>query len=244
MSSPRGQGQSLNEIDVPALAGRIAAAVRGAVLDPRPSDNFFIEDVFPADIYAQMLARLPGAEALDFIEHPDAVAPDGRVTRKLMDFTDASLGRLPEKDRGFWRGMMKVFTSEVLLDALAERFRETLEAQFGSDRPAMVAVPLLYLDYPGYRIGIHPDAATKIATLQFYLPKDLSQTHLGTTFHDRSEDGFIELKTNPFRPNSAYGFVRTDRSWHSVKELGAQEAVRNTIALTVYHQGLQYRSAM
>ena len=158
MSSPRGQGQSLNEIDVPALAGRIAAAVRGAVVDPRPSDNFFIEDVFPADIYAQMLARLPGAEALDFIEHPDA--------------------------------------------------------------------------------------ATKIATLQFYLPKDLSQTHLGTTFHDRSEDGFVELKTNPFRPNSAYGFVRTDRSWHSVKELGAHEAVRNTIALTVYHQGLQYRSAM
>lgn len=117
--------------------------------------------------------------------------------------------------------MMAVFTSATLQNALAEKFRPALEAQFGADRPAMVTTPLLYRDYPGYRIGVHPDAATKIATLQFYLPADESQIHLGTTFHQRTAQGFRELKTNPFKPNSAYGFVRTDSSWHSVKELGA-----------------------
>ena len=231
----------IEEID--AVARRLAGVIAAAAVEPRPSENFYVEDVFPPDLYREMLARLPSDEALDFIEHPDAVAPDGRKTRKLLDFTEPSLNRLDARDRDFWRGMTAVFTSATLQDALAEKFRATLEAQFGVDRPAMVATPLLYRDYPGYRIGVHPDAATKIATLQFYLPADETQIHLGTTFHERTADGFVELKTNPFKPNSAYGFVRTDGSWHSVKELGPHEAIRNSLALTVYHRGLQYRSA-
>jgi len=127
---------------------------------------------------------------------------------------------------------------------LAEKFRADLETQFGADPPAMITTPLFYRDLPGYRIGVHPDAPYKVATLQFYLPADESQIHLGTTFHERTGHGFRELKTNPFRPNSAYGFVRTDESWHSVKTLGAHEHKRNTIALTFYHRGFQYRSEM
>jgi hypothetical protein len=231
-------------VDIQAVADRIAGRIAQGPLDPEPAPNFYIEEVFPPDLYREMLTRLPGDEALDFIVHPDAVTGDGRVTRKLMDFTEPTLERLAPEHRDFWRGMMAVFTSTTLQDALAEKFRPALEAQFGADRPAMVTTPLLYRDYPGYRIGVHPDAATKIATLQFYLPADESQIHLGTTFHQRTAQGFRELKTNPFKPNSAYGFVRTDGSWHSVKELGPHEAIRNSIALTVYHRGLQYRSAM
>jgi hypothetical protein len=230
--------------EIDTVARRIAQVIAAAPLETRPCENFYLEQVFPDDLYAEMLARLPADETLDFIEHPEAVAPDGRKTRKLLDFTEASLNRLDAKDREFWRGMTAVFTSPILQDALAVKFRASLEAQFGVDRPAMVTTPLLYRDYPGYRIGIHPDAAIKIATLQFYLPADDRQVHLGTSFHERTAAGFVELRTNPFRPNSGYGFVRTDESWHSVKELGPHEAIRNSIALTVYHRGLQYRSAM
>lgn len=230
--------------EVPEVVDRLTAAIRMAPVDSAPTDNIFMDDVFAPWIYAEMLARLPGDDALDFIEHPDAVAPDGRKTRKLLDLTEESLARLTDdNDREFWRLMMQAFTAPALVAAIVDKFRPTLEARFGGEIPDMVLAPLIYRDYPGYRIGIHPDAAIKLATLQFYLPQDESQVHLGTTFHQRTEHGFEELKTNPFRPNSAYAFVRTDESWHSVKELGAGERIRNTIALTVYQRGYEYRSA-
>jgi hypothetical protein len=232
----------VSTVDVQAVANRIAGRIGAAALDTEPCLNFYIEEVFPPDLYREMLARLPSDEALDFIVHPDAVAPEGRVTRKLLDLTDKTLARLHSEDQAFWRDMMAVFTSATLQDALAETFRPSLEAQFGPDRPAMVSTPVFYRDFPGYRISVHPDAPWKVATLQFYLPADESQVHLGTTFHKRTDQGFRELKTNPFKPNSAYGFVRTEESWHSVKELGPNETTRNTIALTIYHRGMQYRS--
>ena len=233
----------MTTVDVQAVAGRIAQRIAQTVIDPEPAPNFYIEEVFPPDLYREMLARLPSDEALDFIVHPDAVAPEGRVTRKLLDLTEKTLARLDSEQQAFWRGMMAVFTSPTLQDAMAEKFRPSLEDQFGADRPAMVSTPVFYRDFPGYRISVHPDAPYKVATLQFYLPADESQIHLGTTFHKRTALGFHELKTNPFKPNSAYGFVRTEESWHSVKELGPHETTRNTIALTLYHRGLQYRSS-
>jgi hypothetical protein len=234
----------LTEEEIQAVVDRVARRIGEATLDTEPCGNFFVEEVFPPEIYDQMLARLPSDEALDFIKHPDAVAPGGRVTRKLLDLTERSLQRLPEADRPFWRGLQQVFTAPGLQDAMAAKFRPDLETQFGADRPQMVTTPIFYRDFPGYRISPHPDAPWKVATLQFYLPADESQIHLGTTFHERTAGGFRDLKTNPFKPNSGYGFVRTEESWHSVKEMGPNEAIRNTIALTLYHRGLQYRSEM
>ena len=107
----------------------------------------------------------------------------------------------------------------------------------------MVSVPLFYRDFPGYRIGIHPDAAFKIATMQFYFPGDETQMHLGTSFHIEDDEGFRHWKTNEFKPNSAYAFVRSDHSWHSVAQMGPSESVRNTLALTLYKKGSEYRSS-
>lgn len=216
--------------------------IGAAPVDSAPSDNLFMESIFPDDLYAELLERLPVDDVLDAIEHPDAVAPDGRKTRRLLDLTEASLSRIKAQDRPFWRMMMDVLTAPAIAAAVVAKFRTTLQARFGNVLPELIAVPLLYRDYPGYRIGIHPDAESKIATLQFYLPRDESQSHLGTSFHRRVEGGFERLKTNAFLPNSAYAFVRTDESWHSVDTLADDEQARNTIALTFYIKGQEYSS--
>jgi hypothetical protein len=207
-----------------------------------PSPNIFMEDMLPANVYRELLARLPGDDALDPIDHPEAVAEDGRRTRYLLDLTPASLGRLKPEDRPFWEAMIAVFTAPEITDAIVEKYKPTLRARFGDAIPQLVAVPILYRDFPGYRIGIHPDTAAKIATMQLYLPEDEAQLHLGTAFHCRTADGFRRHKTNAFKPNAAYSFVRSEESWHSVDELGPQERVRNTIALTFYIKGQEYRS--
>jgi len=222
---------------------RIVNRVAGAAIDRTPSANIYMADMLSEALYAELLARLPADDALDPIVHPDAVTRDGRVTRRLLDLTPDTLTRFEEADRPFWASMLDIFTAPALMEAVVEKFRPELTARFGDAIPDLVAVPVLYRDYPGYRITIHPDCAAKIATLQFYLPADESQRHLGTSFHRRTGAGFVHHKTNAFLPNSAYAFVRTDESWHSVTELDRNERVRNTIALTFYIRGQEYSSA-
>lgn len=221
---------------------QIVSRIAAAPVDPAPCSNLFMEDMLPPAVYRELLARLPGDEALDPIEHPDALTADGRRTRYLLDLTPASLSRLDPADQPFWQAMIDVFKSPEIAEAIIAKFAPTLRERFGDAMPELVAVPILYRDHPGYRIGVHPDAASKIATLQFYLPEDDSQIHLGTSFHQRTANSFERLKTNAFKPNSAYAFVRTEESWHSVDELGPEEKLRNTIALTFYVKGQEYRS--
>lgn len=224
------------------LIARIARRIRDADVDEVPSPNIFMENMLPPQVYRELLARLPDDSALDPIIHPDAITEDGRRTRYLLDLTPESLERLNPVDRPFWEAMIGVFTAPEITRAIIDKYAPTLRARFGDALPELVAVPILYRDFPGYRIGIHHDTPRKIATMQFYLPEDESQLHLGTTFHRRTGDSFQRHKTNAFAPNSAYSFVRSDESWHSVDELGPDEKVRNTIALTFYIKGQEYKS--
>jgi FkbM family methyltransferase len=224
------------------LIERIAGRIEAAELSSEPCDNIFMEEMLPVPVYRELLASLPADSAYDPIQHPDAVTPDGRTTRYLLDLTYESLDRLAPEIQPFWEAMIGVFTAPAIGEAIVAKFGDTLRARFNGSIPELVPVPILYRDHPGYRICIHPDAATKVATLQFYLPEDDSQAHLGTVFHKRSAEGFDRLKKNRFVPNAAYGFVRTEESWHSVDELAPEDGIRNSLAVTFYIKGEEYRS--
>jgi GT2 family glycosyltransferase len=220
-----------------AILERLIKKISEAPIDQLPSENIYIEDVFEHALYAQILKRLPRDADYDDISHPDAVTPQGIITRKFLDLSDTTIERLAPANRNFWHQMKSILSSEELLDAIVQKFGTTIEARFGKGCPRLSLVPVFYRDYPGYRISIHPDSVTKVATLQFYLPADDAQVHLGTTFHLKNGTKFEEYKTNPFKPNSAYAFVRTNSSWHSVKPIAADEKIRNSLALTVFIEG-------
>lgn len=230
-------------LDAEAVTARLVARIAAAEVDTVPCENIYMEGMFAAEIYQQLQQRMPADDVLDPIDHPDAIALDGRITRLLLDLTETSIARFPAADRPFWQALTQALTSPALAAAIVDKFRMTLTERFGAEIPEIVAVPLIYRDLPGYRIGIHPDAASKIATFQLYLPADESQLHLGTSFHRDADWGGLEhYKTNRFAPNSAYAFVRTDTSWHSVEELADEEQPRNTLALTFYIKGQEYSS--
>lgn len=231
-----------NPASMHGVLERLVDRIRGARVDPRPSGNFYVEDVFPPDLYAEILARLPAHERYDYIEHPDAVLPDGTKTRKLLDLGPHTLVRLEAGDQAFWRALTEILTSEPLQQAILEKFADRIEERFGTHRPPLVTVPILYRDFPGYRIGVHTDAPYKVATMQFYFPRDDSQLHLGTSFYLKTAEGFQKYKTNVFKPNSAYAFVRTEESWHGVERMATGESHRDSLALTIYVKGREYRS--
>jgi hypothetical protein len=138
--------------------------------------------------------------------------------------------------------MQSIMTSDILVNTLIKKFEPRIRLRFGVNIPEMFLVPIFYRDYPGYYITEHTDVSSKIATMQFYLPKDETQIHLGTSFHLKKPTGFQLMKTNRFQPNSAYAFARTDSSWHSVKQLAPHEKIRDSLALTVYVKGQEYQS--
>lgn len=75
--------------------------------------------------------------------------------------------------------------SRSLRDAFKQKFRQSLETRLGRpiDQLDFYPIPILVRYQPGYRIGIHADVPAKAITVQFYLPSDNSQRHLGTMFH-------------------------------------------------------------
>jgi hypothetical protein len=226
-----------------SILERLINKVNEANIDPAPSDNIYMQDVFSPSVYNDILTRLPRDENYLFIDHPDAILPDGTKTRKLLDLTEETIQHLNPEDQDFWRQIYAALISSELQESIVSKFAPRIKERFGGYIPEMVSVPIFYRDYPGYRIGVHTDAPYKIATLQFYFPEDESQLHLGTTFHQRLGNYFMDLKTNIFKPNSAYAFVRTDNSWHSVKQLATHEKKRNTLALTIYLKGHEYKSS-
>ena len=90
--------------------------------------------------------------------------------------------------------------------------------------------------------------ARKVITLLFYLPKDESQRHLGTSIYlpkDRefrcpggphySREGFERIVTMPFLPNSLFVFLKTNNSFHGVEPVQDPDTRRWLLLYDLYH---------
>ena len=99
----------------------------------------------------------------------------------------------------------------------------------------MYPIPVLTRDIPGYRITPHTDTQWKGMTVQFYLPRDASATHIGTIFHDRAPDGSLpKAMQMRFAPNTGYAFAVGDDTWHSADPVGNEVESRDSILLTYF----------
>jgi hypothetical protein len=145
---------------------------------------------------------------------------------------------LPEPQRAYWGKLSRVLRSRDLQEVFKAKFRAALEARFGCsiDRLSFYPVPMLLRDLSGYRIGIHGDALRKAITVQFYLPRDGSQAHMGTVFHEgRNGEAALRTRRLAFLPGAGYAFpVIRHKTWHSVPQPPARTA--GSLMLTYYVQ--------
>jgi len=216
----------------------LARVVDRAPLRDAPFDHIQIQEAFPAAFYRAMLAQFPDRAAFHPLHHRDALRADGTSTRQRLYLYPESLWRLPAAQRRIWRQVAKALCAPALQTAFKRKFRTALEDRFQQavERIPLYPVPILVRDLPGYRIGIHADALIKAITVQFYLPGDASQLHLGTVFHTSpNTEGNDRPVTMPFLPASGYAFaVRRKESWHSVPATTAADGERRSIMLTYY----------
>lgn len=218
----------------------LAATVEASALRTAPFDHIYMERVFAPAFYQQLLAALPAPERYREMEHDDAMQADGHSTRRKFYLFPEHLWFLPAKDRALWRQVSRALMAPETQAAFKRKFRRVLEARFGRPIETLrfYPIPILLRDLGGYRIGIHYDSPGKAITVQFYLPRDESQTHMGTIFHEAyDEPGASRIHPLQFRPATGYAFpVAIRRSWHSVARTTAGDGVRNSMMVTYYVQ--------
>ncbi len=99
----------------------------------------------------------------------------------------------------------------------------------------MYPIPMLTRDIPGYLITPHTDTRWKGITVQLYLPRDASTTHIGTIFHEKLADGSLPKRTQmKFAPNTGYAFAVGTDTWHSADAVGSEVKTRDSILLTYF----------
>jgi hypothetical protein len=207
------------------LLDHVIAAVERAPLEAEPFSHSYVENVFPADVYEEILSSLPAAQHFEPLYHKDALRPDGGTTRSTFTLDAAHMATLPAQQRNVLARVETVIGSEALRDALLSRYCDVLRQRFGD---GWRSVPLegtvkLQRDTPGYRIGVHPDTADKVVLLQLYLARDDAHRSMGTSIYRcTGPEVYERVDTLAFARNSGFSFARTAESWHGVEPIDAE----------------------
>ena len=217
----------------------VAASFDSARASDAPFFHLQFDRVFPDDVYAAMLTGMPVAS--DYRPMSGRAKgndlADGTHTRVKIDLFPEYIRRLPPDKRPVWDIVGHALCSRPVKEALVRRLAPSLSRRFGKDfaRVGMYPVPILTRDIPGYKITPHPDTHWKGMTIQLYLPRDASTTHIGTIFHEVSADGSMPKHTQmKFAPNTGYAFTVAKNTWHSADTVGPEVTTRDSILLTYF----------
>jgi hypothetical protein len=220
---------------VGALARFVAASIDAARVKQKPFYHLEFDQVFPADIYGRILEAMPRASSYRRSSRKDDILPDGTATRVKIDLFPEYIHVLPPEQRGLWSVVGDALRSREVADAMVRMLKPALARRFGSRDVGLYPIPTLTRDGPGYTINTHSDHFSKGITVQFYLPRDMSTSHIGTVFHSELPDGHrppVDKKT--FAPNTGYAFAVDRNTHHSVDTVGPEVRTRDSILLTYY----------
>lgn len=230
--------QTIRPGSAASVQEQMVAAVDRAELRTKPFDHVYMEGVLDRATYRDLLTAMPGRRFYHDLRHRDALRKDGSSTRLRMYLYPEMLRGLPEEQKKVWLPVARALCSQALEEAFKRKFRASLEERFGkaAEKIGVYPIPILLRDQPGYKISVHSDVPTKAITVQFYLPADESQRHIGTIFHESDKDAGAKRTTQmPFLPATGYAFpVTQTKSWHSAAETSANDGERVTMMVTYY----------
>jgi hypothetical protein len=169
------------------------------------------------------------------------------VSTRDRCFLPEILDRMDSEHAGFWQQIWLALTADSLKCLIFGKFKKDIALRLKmppddvGNVPAFVSFSLTR-DIEDYRISPHPDGWPSVVTAQFYLPVDMSQQDLGTSFYaevpllQRPLLGrYKEIKRLPFVPNSGYVFVVNDlpghRSLHGRELIKPGAGVRHSILI-------------
>jgi hypothetical protein len=241
------------EVSYRILKHLLSQIERTPALDA-PFSHIYLENVFPPDIYEQLLNHLPEVGRYNGSAERYYNSDNGAFVRWMFKLTPELLATLPAEQHDLWSGIAAALTAPELKRAMYTKLRRDLAYRYGVPEAevgnlAGYSRPTLYRETAGFEIPPHPDTRKKIVTMQLYLPAGRDQLDLGTALYRRKllawpfggwRSRFEKVKQFVFQPNSAYAFVvnntLTHKSWHGRELLPSDAGVRNTLLNTFYEE--------
>jgi hypothetical protein len=229
---------------ISAIRERIERKFDAATLDMSPFPHLVIEEFFPEDVYAKIMAYNPfkanrGEEWLSKSRSADVTSRTPYHARKQINFHNDQPFDAPDEERQFWDDLTKCFLGDDWFPSLVlHKFPTYFELRFGDlvkegDFYSMFRRELfLQRHEPGYYIGPHTDIPTRVYTCIFSFAERPGFEEYGTellSHHDRlvrcwgndhyAPDDFTVTKLAPYKPNNFLLFFKTRQSFHSVKAI-------------------------
>jgi hypothetical protein len=226
------------------LSRFVAASIGLGRASDKPFYHLVFDRVFPDDVYNAMLTAMPVASDYRPMSgrSKGQDLSDGTHTRVKIDLFPEYIRGLPPEKRAVWDVVGRALCSNEVKQAFVQRLAPGLRRRFGEGfaKVGMYPIPILTRDIPGYKIPPHPDTRWKGITVQLYLPRDDTTSHIGTIFHERLPDGSLLKRTQmKFSPNTGYAFAVAEDTWHSADTVGPEVTTRDSILLTYFvDQGL------
>jgi hypothetical protein len=235
-----------NENLADRLITHFKAVFAQATVENEPFQHFYLEGVFPNDVYERLLTCLPSEESKYKAFNPKRYKDSqGRPTRKTIVLDEEGLAIIEPENRRFWSDVATAITSESFRSIVYEKFMNDISIRLGCapsevfDQPVKPQCKLIR-DVEGYRIKPHPDGYQSVVTMVFYLPQDLDHQDLGTSLY--IEQGIVarllgrrfkEVQRFPYRPNSVGAFANNDnktrKSLHGRELVGARTGIRHVM---------------
>jgi hypothetical protein len=224
---------------VARLAAHVAASVAAAPASAAPFFHLVLDRVFPEDVYSAMLDAMPVTadyRRMSGRRKNADVGADGKPTRVKIDLFPEYIRNLPPEQRALWDVVGRALCAPAVKNAFVRRLASPLARRFGAGfaEVGLYPLPILTRDIPGYSIHPHTDTRSKGITVQLYLPRDASATHVGTIFHAREGDSLSKHTQMQFAPNTGYAFAVGDDTWHSADPVGTDVTTRDSILLTYF----------
>ena len=224
----------------------LAYKIANANLLEYPFPHMFIENIFPIDIYDEMLINMPIQNNYSPIHEKRMVkGSDGRF---VILFNELENLKIEKKKKEFWSEFYKSIINSRFTHILTSKFSNLIQRRFeGQTGVNLKDEMMLVQDRTNYYLGPHTDSIYKVITVLFYLPENDENAHLGTSIyspkdtkfqcvggpHYRHQD-FHKVTTMPMKKNSVFIFFKSSKSFHGVEPLNKKNISRNLLLYDIY----------
>lgn len=170
-----------------------------------PFPHFYIQNIFEDEYYSKIIENLP--------EEASEIKPK-------IKFNEEFYSLLDETKRKFWIDFRERILCGNLKSCLLDYFKEHIHDRF-KNNPNVKFYDDVFIarTEPNTTLTAHTDTPDKVISLIFYLPTDFNHKEFGTAVYLKDDEMYHRIYTAPYFPNSVFGFVRTEESYHGIEPI-------------------------
>jgi hypothetical protein len=229
--------------------------IANATIREWPFAHIYVENVFPADFFAELQANLPANDGYKVLQDTGRVGKGYSRARLALFPSDLDDNNLSPIQQKFWGSVFATLGDPEFGNIILSLFRRHIEQRFVAEQRSAANLSIfhetfLMRDLNTYSLGPHTDNPTKLVSMLFYLAQDASKPYLGTSLYLPKErkatcpggphhpfDLFDRVQTLPYASNVVAAFPKTAACFHGVEPVIGEDNWRDVLFFDLKMRG-------